>query len=242
MQTSAISAIKHITAGMLLLCVSLAASAGEENKTTATDKRQPTGASSAVNDLSPLARQAGGVLRLSMLNGRVVELVDVEPDPKKQNVDGVVAYSFVRYIKEIDYFLIRKTFYEGSGYLLVNRATGGMHDIDADPDFSPKSTRFVTVSLCDAFCTQGIKIWRLTKKDIQEEVWLHPSEFVPGESWGRAYAQWVNEVTLKITSDNVRRCDKLVAGVTYTLKLTPTGWKIFDTKESGIRQRVQTSC
>ena len=242
MHTSAISTIKYVTAGMFLLCTSLVAAAGEENKTTATDKRQRTGASSAVNDLSPLVRQAGGALRLSLLNGRVIELVDVEPDPKKKNVDGVVAYSFVRYIKEINYFLIRKTYYESTGYLLVNRATGGMHDIDADPDFSPKSTRFVTISLCDAFCTQGIKIWRLTKKDLKEDVCLLPSEFVPGESWGRADAQWVDEVTLSITSSNVWRCDKHVAGVTYTLKLTPTGWKILDTKESRIRQRAQTSC
>ena len=242
MHTNAISTIKHVTAGMFLLCASLVAAAGEESKTTPSDKRQRTSVSSAVNGLSPSVQQAGGVLRLPMLNGRVVELVDVVPDPKKENVDGVVAYSFVRHIKEINYFLIRKTFYESTRYLLVNRATGGMHDIDADPDFSPKSTRFVTISLCDAYCTQGIKIWRLTNKDIKEEVWLHPGEFVPGESWGRASIQWVDEGTLRITSDNVTRCNKHVEGVTYTLKLTSTGWKILNTEESRSRQRAQTPC
>lgn len=242
MQISAITAIKRIAAGLLLLCASLTTAADQGSKTAPISKRQGTGASPAVNDLSPLVQQAGGVLRLPMLDGRVVELVDVKPDPKMKNVDSVVAYTFVRHIKDIDYFLILKTYYEGFGHLLVNRATGAMSNIDAEPEFSPKNTRFVTVSLCDAYCTQGIKIWRLTKENIKEEVWFHPSEFVPGESWGRAGIQWVDEVTLRIKSDNVRRCDKDVEGMTYTLKLTPTGWKILDTEEFRNRRRAQTSC
>ena len=219
---------KRITASFSLLCVSLIATADEPVTKLLADKKQAVAGSPAAHATSrQLVHRNGSVLRLSLFNGRTVELLDVNLDPKESNVGQVVKYEFVRYFEGIRYFFVLESYYEGSAYLLIDGATGKKNKIDAEPVFSPKNNRFVTVSLCDAYCTQGIKIWARTKEGIKEEVWLHPTDFAPGESWGSAVPRWVDEFTLRITSESANKGGSPVEGKTYTLRLTPVGWKIF---------------
>lgn len=219
---------KRVTVCFSLLCVLLIVAADEPITKFPADKKQAV-TSVPVAHATPrqLVQRHGSVLRLSLSNGRTVDLIDVNLDPKESNVDQVVKYEFVRYFEGSRYFLVLESYYEGSTYLLIDGETGEKNKIDAEPVFSPKNNRFVTVSLCDAYCTQGIKIWMRTKEGIKEEVWLHPTDFAPGESWGVATACWVDESTLRITSGNVTKIAKQVEGKTYTLRLTRDGWKIF---------------
>jgi hypothetical protein len=210
---------------MSLLCFALVAEPGQPHTTAPTDKRDATGspASAATNHL---ARKSGIVLQLSLLNGRVLELTDVNLNSSESNADQVVKYELAMYFESVDYFLVHASYYEGSSFLMISRRSGEKYTLDAEPVFSPGKNRFVTVSLCDAYCTQGIKIYQRTKEGIREEVWLHPTEFSAGERWEMADPRWIDETTLEITSRNVSKDGKQIEGKTYTLRLIEGGWKI----------------
>lgn len=233
----------RIAAGFTLLCVSWFATADNSVKTLPADKKQTVTGISATRAISnQLVQRSGSVLRLRLSNGRTVELIDVNLDPKESNADQVAKYEFVEYVESIRHFLVLATYYEGFAYLLIDGATGKKHTIDAEPIFSPKNSRFVTVSLCDAYCTRGIKVWAHAKAGIKEEVWLHPTDFAPGESWGTAEVRWVDESTLLVTSGNVTKCAGLIEGKTYTLRLTQDGWKIIGNKQANVTTENMSPC
>jgi hypothetical protein len=103
-----------------------------------------------------IVKRVGKTLELTVGNG-VLKLEDVGEDEGKGEF---VRYRFFDYFDDIDHILIREDYYEGGAYSLVDRKYGASQKIDEVPIFSPDRTRFLTESICDAYCPYRLEIWQ----------------------------------------------------------------------------------
>jgi hypothetical protein len=83
----------------------------------------------------------GKVLTLFLSNGKTVKLKDFEKEGE------LTEYSFEGYLENFEYYLVRIQFYEGGGYLLINRKNGFQKYISGKPYLSPDKTKLMTINV-----------------------------------------------------------------------------------------------
>lgn len=83
----------------------------------------------------------GKVLNLFLTNGKTVKLKDFEKEGE------LTEYSFESYLESFEYYLVKIQFYEGEGYLLVNRKNGFQKYISGKPYLSPDKTKLITINM-----------------------------------------------------------------------------------------------
>ncbi len=140
---------------------------------------------------SQYAQRSGKTLKLTLANGKTLAFVD-KPDPDGA---GGIKYEFVDYVQPIDHFLVSALFHEGKAYVLINRNNGGKFNIDGAPVFSPAFDRFITVSICDAYCPNRLQIWQIKPKPRLEET------FEPEQYWASGSAKWRDGKTIEVTKE-----------------------------------------
>jgi len=140
---------------------------------------------------SHYAKRSGKTLTLTLVNGKNLTFVD------KSDPDGAggIKYEFVDYVQPIDYFLVSALVHEGMAYVLINRNNGGKFNIDGAPVFSPAFDRFITVSICDAYCPNRLQIWQIKLKPRLEET------FEPEQYWASGSAKWRDGKTIEVTKE-----------------------------------------
>src|SRR5882762_6448733 len=170
---------------------------------------------------SHYAKRSGRTLKLTLATGKTLAFVD-KPDP---NGFAGVKYEFVDYVQPIDHFLVSALVHEGMAYVLIDRNNGRKFNIDEAPVFSPAFDRFITVSICDAFCPNRLQIWQIKPKPRLEET------FEPEQYWASGSAKWRDGKTIEVTKEIA---DPAVSDPTkgkyvlkkemLQLKLLPGGW------------------
>ena len=172
---------------------------------------------------SHYAKRSGKTLTLMLVNGKNVAFVD------KSDPDGFggIKYEFVDYVQPIDHFLISALFHEGSAYVLINRNNGTKFNIDEAPVFSPAFDRFITVSICDAYCPNRLQIWQIKPQPRLEET------FEPEQYWASGSAKWRDGKTIEVTKDIADPAASVPSKGKYVwkkemlqLKLLPGGWAL----------------
>lgn len=123
-------------------------------------------------------------LKLKCSDGKTVELINEETES-----ESYVMYYCVDYIQPEGFFLIYAQMYEGSDHFFVAESSAKTISLGDMPVFSPGRSR-VAVSGFDvtaAYDYNGIKIFKVTKGQLQQEFEIQPEE------WGPQNFRWESE-------------------------------------------------
>lgn len=137
----------------------------------------------------------GGILKLRLTGATWIKLRDRD-EASGAKAGEVVLYSFRDYIEPAQSFLIHNQYYEGESYSLVSSKSGRVFLLDDVPIFSSDYQRFITVSVCDAYCSPRIRIWRLIQGGWEIE-WDYP---LP-EYWASGSAKWLDNQNIDIIKE-----------------------------------------
>lgn len=133
------------------------------------------------------AERSGDTLTLALEGGDSVQLVDVRGD-----ASDVVHYSYQMRWAELGLVLVQVQYWEGSEYLLVDRATGERTRLPHWPLLGPEGRRFAVLSfdLEAGYGPNTLQIWDLGSGTPALEWSVEP------EDWGPAEGRWENPTTL----------------------------------------------
>lgn len=125
-------------------------------------------------------------------------------DENRVDEAGQVVYSFAHYYASIDYFLLHEQWYEGDGYVLVNRKNGYKLFIIGLPYISPTQNRILIINsdLEAGYTTNGIQMLSVSGDTLRTDFSLEIA------NWEPTGAKWLSDEELLLeksflsTSDN----------------------------------------
>ncbi len=172
-----------------------------------------------------LAKRDGKTLKLNIQNGSHLQFEDCA-----DTSCAVYQFTFQEFFAKQGYLLIKKQTIEEATYLFVDQKTGKEIDVDELPLFSPDASRFVTTSVCEAFCTDRIQIWRFVQNDLKMELTIDPEE-LSRESWADGSARWIDNSTIEVTKVmRINLENKFETHKAFQIKHSPGGWRVVKTK------------
>ncbi|MEP6997155.1 MAG: hypothetical protein ABI900_05870, partial [Betaproteobacteria bacterium] len=133
------------------------------------------------------ARRDGGALIVSLFPSGSTTFTDSE-DP----VNGR-SYSLWDYLDGINSVVLYVTAGDDSSFALLQRATGRLVDLPAEPRLSPDRQRFAVADVCARYCANEIAVWRVTREGFRKEL-----RWTPGARWSDAGVTWRDAETLAI--------------------------------------------
>jgi len=178
-----------------------------------------------IKKYSHLAKRDGHTLKLNIQNGAHLQFEDCA-----DTTCAVYQYRLQEYFGKHGYLLIKKQTIEEATYLFVNQQTGKETDIDELPLFSPDTRRIITTSVCEAFCTDRIQIWKFFQNDLKME-WTADPEELMRESWANGSARWIDDSTIEVTKVmRINLENRFETRKAFLIKLSPEGWRVVKTK------------
>ena len=159
--------------------------------------------------LPGLARREGKVLIVSLFPSGSTAFTDSD-DP----VNGR-SYSLWDYLDGINSVVIYVTAGDNASFALLQRATGRLVDLPAEPKLSPDRQHFALADVCAQHCGNEVAVWRVTRDGFRKEL-----RWTPGAAWSDAGVAWRDADTLAIEFN----LDPAEAPVTITRKLTDPSW------------------
>ncbi len=157
---------------------------------------------------------------------------------KCTNYETCRGYWFIDYFKEVGFYLVLVTYYEGADYLLINDKYGKQQKIPDHAMLSPDKNRFASVSFDETGyggeLGNSILIWRIKGTQLIPEF-----KYIPTDEYTLySFNTWKDNVTLvvdKFTYSNKTVCDDKPDGepssmtVPATVKLTNNKWQLNET-------------
>ncbi|MGI8894183.1 MAG: hypothetical protein ACR2HE_00760 [Casimicrobiaceae bacterium] len=164
--------------------------------------------------LPNLAVRDGDALRVSLFPAGVREFVDVD------TIRGSQTYSLWDYWGPINAVVLFTTNLDRTGYAVLQRATGQLTALPAEPVLAPDRQRLAIADFCAKDCENDITVWRVTREGVRGE-----SAWKPRETWTDVTVYWKDAATLAIEHT-------LSDGKTLTLerRLADPGWSKFDAR------------
>jgi hypothetical protein len=159
--------------------------------------------------LPGLARREGKVLTVSLFPSGSTAFTDSD-DP----VNGR-SYSLWDYLDGINSVVIYVTAGDNASFALLQRATGRLVDLPAEPKLSPDRQHFALADVCAQHCGNEVAVWRVTRDGFRKEL-----RWTPGAAWSDAGVAWRDADTLAIEFN----LDPAGAPATITRKLTDPTW------------------
>jgi hypothetical protein len=159
--------------------------------------------------LPGLARRNGNALIVSLFPSGSTTFTDSD-DP----VNGR-SYSLWDYFDGINSVVLYVTAGDNASFALLQRATGRLVDLPAEPRLSPDRQRFAIADVCAQHCDNEIAVWRVTRDGFRKEL-----RWTPDTTWSDAGVTWRDADTLTIEF-NVAPAS---AASTIARKLTDPSW------------------
>jgi hypothetical protein len=159
--------------------------------------------------LPGLARRNGNALIVSLFPSGSTAFSDSD-DP----VNGR-SYSLWDYLDGINSVVLYVTVGDNASFALLQRATGRLVDLPAEPRLSPDRQRFAVADVCVQHCGNEIAVWRVTRDGFRKEL-----RWAPAAAWSDADATWRDADTLTIEFN----VDPAGAPSTIARKLTDPTW------------------
>jgi hypothetical protein len=159
--------------------------------------------------LPGLARRDGNALIVSLFPSGSRAFIDSD-DP----VNGR-SYSLWDYLDAINSVVLYVTAGDDASFALLQRATGRLVDLPAEPRLSPDRQHFAVADVCAQHCGNEIAVWRVTRDGFRKEM-----RWNPGVAWSDAGATWRDADTLTIEFN----VDPAGASSTIERKLTDPTW------------------
>lgn len=167
-----------------------------------------------LKSLPNLAVRDGDTLRVLLFPTGVREFVDVD------TIRGSQTYSLWDYWGPINAVVLFTTNLDQTGYAVLQRATGQMTALPAEPVLAPDRQRLAIADFCAKDCNNDITVWRVSREGVRRE-----SAWKPREPWTDVTVSWKDAATLAIEHT-------LSDGKTLTLerRLADPSWTRFDAR------------
>ncbi len=160
--------------------------------------------------LPGLARRDGKTLTVSLFPSGGTTFTDSD-DPVRGR-----SYSLWDYLDNINSAVLYVTAGDDASFLLLQRATGRLVELPAEPRLSPDRQRFAVADVCPQACSNEIAVWRVTRDGFRKEL-----RWSPAARWSDAGVRWRDADTLAIEFN----VDPAGASATVERSLTDPTWQ-----------------
>jgi len=168
-------------------------------------------------------RRDGDTLYLKVGSGAYLAFKDTQSCDPPLPCD----YEFVDYYSDLGFYLIFAGYYEGEDYIMISDRDGKEYSVKELPRLSPGKERVVSVSACDAFCINGVFIWRIVDDGLVSELFYEPEEYAR-----YSFIKWKDDNTIELAKkiySTEQLCPEFdFMTVPVTLRLEEGGWKFYD--------------
>jgi len=140
-----------------------------------------------LKSLPNLAIRDRGTLTVLLYPSGIRDFVDVE------SLHGARTWSLWDYWSAVNVVVLFTTDLDRIGYAVLQRTTGQLTAIPAEPSLSPNRQRLAVADFCRANCDGEVSVWRIARDGIRKE-----SGWKPGADWSDVTVQWKDAETLTI--------------------------------------------
>lgn len=128
-------------------------------------------------------KRKGGVLTLHLANGKTKHMADIVKDNEED-----IWHTYENYFPEIESYLVFSQFYEGHGYVVVNRKTGKQTYSLGEIYPNPKTQSFIAINadLMAKYSANGLQLVEMRKGNYFTKLTIE------GENWAPVAIKWMD--------------------------------------------------
>lgn len=143
------------------------------------------------------AEQLKALPNLAVRDGDTLH-VSLYPSGTRDYVDAIASsnersYALWDYWSPINAVVLFVTSGDTLSYGVLQRATGQMTALPAEPVLAPDRQRVVVADFCTGQCANELSVWRVGRDGLRKEL-----GYVPATPWSDVTAAWKNGETLTI--------------------------------------------
>jgi len=167
--------------------------------------------------LPNLAVRDGATLKVLLFPSGAREFVDVD------SLAGGTTWSLWDYWSPVNVVVLYTTDLDRIGYATLQRTTGQVVALPAEPSLSPDRQRMAVADFCRANCDNEVSVWRIARDGISKEY-----GWKPDAEWSDVTLQWKgdNTVVVEFTpkgEDKARTLER---------RMTDPGWQRYGSRPS----------
>ena len=168
-----------------------------------------------LKSLPNLAVRNGATLKVLLFPSGAREFVDVD------SIHGATTWSLWDYWSAVNIVVLFTTDLDRIGYAALQRTTGQVTALPAEPSLSPDRQHLAVADFCRATCDNEVTVWRVSREGIQKQYGWKPD------------AEW-SDVTVQWRSDNALVVEFTPKGDdkarTLERRLTDTEWRRYGSR------------
>jgi hypothetical protein len=135
--------------------------------------------------LPNLAVRDGGTLMVLLYPAGAREFVDVD------TLHGSTTWSLWDYWSPVNVVVLFTTDMDRLGYATLQRTTGQLTAVPAEPSLSPDRQHMAVADFCAANCDNEVSVWSVAREGIRKEL-----SWKPNAQWTGVSMQWKGDNTL----------------------------------------------
>lgn len=141
-----------------------------------------------LKSLPNLAVRDGDTLKVSLYPSGTREFLDTNP------IGNERSYALWDYWSPVNAVVLLVTAGEATSFALLQRATGNLTALPAEPVLAPDRQRLVVADFCTKHCTNELSVWRIERDGVRREL-----GFKPEIAWSDVTATWKSGDTLTLS-------------------------------------------
>jgi hypothetical protein len=140
-----------------------------------------------LKSLTNLATRDGNTLRVLLFPAGTREFIDVD------SLHGGTTWSLWDYWSPVNVVVLLKTDDDRVGYAALQRTSGQLTVLPAEPSLAPDRQRLAMTDFCPENCDNEVAVWRIARDGMAKEL-----AWKPAVAWVDVTVQWKNAETLAI--------------------------------------------
>jgi hypothetical protein len=165
--------------------------------------------------LPNLAVRDGATLKVLLFPSGAREFVDVD------SLAGGTTWSLWDYWSPVNVVVLYTTDLDRIGYATLQRTTGQVVALPAEPSLSPDRQRLAVADFCRANCDNEVSVWRIARDGISKEYGWRPDA-----EWSDVTLQWKGDNTV-VVEFTPKGDDK---ARTLERRMTDPGWQRYGSR------------
>jgi hypothetical protein len=143
------------------------------------------------------AEQLKALPNLAVRNGDTLK-VSLFPSGSREFVDSLArnserSYALWDYWSPVNAVVLFVAAGDATSYALLQRATGNLTPLPAEPSLAPDRQRLAVADFCAKHCTNEITVWRVARDGVRREL-----AFRPATAWADVTVAWKDGETLTL--------------------------------------------
>jgi len=137
--------------------------------------------------LPDLAKRDGDTLTIKLFPSGTRLLVDTLATQNERS------YALWDYWSPVNSVVLFVSSGDDLSYAILQRATGQLTTLPAEPILAPDRQRLVVADFCTRNCENELSVWRLSRDGVRKEL-----SYKPTTKWGDVTAKWKDADTLTV--------------------------------------------